>query len=482
MIMRRLRSTPVPGTRDSYTGIDFNLGFHIRRYELDLTYRVAPNLLTGTATLRMDNYQPLEALTLDLGNSLRVEKVTAIGTAGTRITVARFRHANRKLRVTFRQPIPVDQEFSLLIRYRGNPRPLRSEWGMLGWEELDNGALVASQPCGAPSWFPCDDTPDEKALFDVNFTVDNGYRAIITGELKSTSVSGSTTTWHYESREPMATYLAAIHVGDYDTVSLGVSESGIAVDAYIPVGNSALREQILQDFSPQVKMLDAYEKLFGPYPFSTYRVVITEDDLEIPLEAQGLSSFGANHATGTGEWERLIAHELSHQWFGNSLGLAQWNDIWLNEGFACYAEWLWFEAAGVKSAAESALEFYQGLEALPKDILLANPGAKDMFDDRVYKRGALTVHALRELLGDEAFFKAVRAYVAEGRHGLVEPRDLKRHLYAVSADHAALDAVWHAWLHELELPEFPGAGSEGAGIAEAPKKASRWPWFPESLK
>lgn len=291
MIMRRLRSTPVPGTRDSYTGIDFNLGFHIRRYELDLTYRVAPNLLMGTATLHMDNYRALDALTLDLGGSLRVEKVTAKGTAGTHIQVARFRHAGRKLRITFRNQIPVDQEFSLTIRYRGNPRPLRSEWGMIGWEELDNGALVAAQPNGAPSWFPCDDTPDEKALFDVHFHTDNGYAAIITGDLISKHVSGSMTTWHYQSREPMATYLAAVHVGEYDTVSLGVSESGVVVEAYVPVGDAALRARILEDFAKQVDMLDAYEKLFGPYPFRSYRVVITEDELEIPLEAQGLSSF-----------------------------------------------------------------------------------------------------------------------------------------------------------------------------------------------
>nr|WP_082868770.1 M1 family metallopeptidase [Corynebacterium crudilactis] len=495
MIMRRMRSTPVPGTRDSYTGIDFNLGFHIRSYNLDLTYRVAPNLLMGTATLQMDNYQPLDFLTLDLAGSLRVEKVTAIGTAGTRIQVARFRHTDRKLRVTFRNQVPVDQEFSLVIRYRGNPRPVRSEWGMIGWEELNNGALVASQPSGAPSWFPCDDTPDEKALFDVHFHTDNGYVAVITGDLKSKQVSGSMTTWHYQSRERMATYLAAVHVGDYDTVPLGVSASGVSVDAYVPAGQFELRGRILQDFSKQVDMLDAYEKYFGPYPFSTYRVVITEDELEIPLEAHGLSSFGANHATGQGTWERLIAHELSHQWFGNSLGLAQWNDIWLNEGFACYAEWLWFESVGVKSAADSAWEFYQGLAALPQDILLSNPGPKDMFDDRVYKRGALTVHALRVLLGDAAFFKAVQAYVSEGRHALVEPRDLKRHLYEVSKDHAALDAVWNSWLKELVLPEFPGSGDSKVSevSVETPEvtepaqlgggvEKPRWPWRPEFLR
>ena len=454
-----MRSTPVPGTRDSYTGIDFNLGFHIRNYELDLTYRVSPNLLMGTATLHMDNYHPLSSLTLDLSNNLRVEKVTAQGTAGTNVQVARFRHTDKKLRVSFREEIPVDQEFSLTIRYRGNPRPTRSVWGEIGWEELENGALVASQPSGAPSWLPCDDTPDEKARFDIRITADNGYMVISNGDLVDRVTRGSATSWHYRTREPMATYLATIQVGSYEEVRLGTSAAGVPVVAYIPTGDAELRERVLHDFRGQAQMVDVYEELFGPYPFADYRVVIVEDELEIPIEAQGLSTFGSNFATGDGEWERLIAHELSHQWFGNSLGLAQWNDIWLNEGFACYAEWLWFEKSLGRSAAESAREHYGKIAGLGQDVLLADPGAQDMFDDRVYKRGALTVHAFRVLLGDAHFFPAIRAYVAEGRHSVVEPQDLRRHLLAacVSAGvaEAELDAVWNAWLKGCELPAFP---------------------------
>ncbi|MBD8031009.1 M1 family metallopeptidase [Corynebacterium gallinarum] len=459
MTTRRMRSTPVPGTRDSYTGIDFNLGFHIRNYELDLTYRVSPNLLMGTATLHMVNYHPLTSLTLDLSNNLRVEKVTAQGTAGTNVQVARFRHSNKKLHISFREAIPVDQEFSLTIRYRGNPRPTRTPWGAIGWEELDNGALVASQPCGAPSWLPSDDTPDEKARFDIKVTADNDYMVISNGDLVGRITRGSATTWHYRTREPMATYLATIQVGSYEEVSLGASKSGVPVLAYIPTGDIDLRERVLQDFRPQAQMVDVYEELFGPYPFANYRVVITEDDLEIPIEAQGLSTFGSNFATGDGEWERLIAHELSHQWFGNSLGLAQWNDIWLNEGFACYAEWLWFEKSIGISAAESARRHYAKIAELGQDIVLADPGPKDMFDDRVYKRGALTVHAFRVLLGDAHFFPALRAYVAEGKHGLVEPRDLWRHLAAACASAGVAESelvdVWNAWLKNPQLPAFP---------------------------
>lgn len=461
MIKRRLRSTPIPGTRDSYTGIDFNLGFHIRRYELNLTYRVAPNLLSGTAVLHMDNYRALDSLTLDLADNLRVEKVSAIGTAGTRVQVSRFRHANRKLRISFRNQIPVDQEFSLVIRYRGNPRPVRSTWGLIGWEELDNGALVASQPCGAPSWFPCDDTPDEKARFDITVTADNGYTVITNGNLLERTTHGSATTWRYSTQEAMATYLAAVHIGDYEEITLGTSLSGVPVLAFIPTGEPELKERILHDFGRQPAMVDVFEELFGPYPFPNYRVVITGDDLEIPLEAQGLSSFGANHAVGDDTWERLIAHELSHQWFGNSLGLAQWNDIWLNEGFACYAEWLWFEKAHGIPAADSAREHYLKIAELEQDILLADPGATDMFDDRVYKRGALTVHALRVLIGDTHFFPALRAYVTEGRHALVEPVDLRRHMHAAcdaaGVPHEAFEQLWHSWLKNRDLPDFPEA-------------------------
>src|SRR5699024_6800624 len=459
MTTRRMRSPPVPATRDSYTGIDFNLGCHIRNYELDLTYRVSPNLLMGTATLHMVNYHPLSSLTLDLSNNLRVEKVTAQGTASTHVQVARFRHSNKKLHISFREEIPVDQEFSLTILYRGTTRPTRTPWGAIGWEELDNGALVASQPCGAPSWLPSDDTPDEKARFDIKITADNGYMVISNGDLVGRITRGSATTWHYRTREPMATYLATIQVGSYEEVSLGVSKSGVPVLAYIPTGDADLRERVLQDFSAQAQMVDVYEELFGPYPFPQYRVVITEDELEIPIEAQGLSTFGANFATGDGEWERLIAHELSHQCFGNSLGLAQWNDMWLNEGVACYAEWLWFEKSIGISAAESARRHYAKIAELGQDIVLADPGPKDMFDDRVYKRGALTVHAFRVLLGDAHFFPALRAYVAEGRHGLVEPRDLWRHLAAACASAGVTESelvdVWNAWLKNPELPAFP---------------------------
>jgi aminopeptidase len=139
-------------------------------------------------------------------------------------------------------------------------------------------------------------------------------------------------------------------------------------------------------------MMTVFERLFGAYPFPQYTVVITEDELEIPIEAQGMSAFGANQLRDDHAEERLVAHELAHQWFGNSLTVQAWRHIWLNEGFACYAEWLWSEQSGGPSADRHATRHWQRLAGLPQDLVVADPGPKRMFDARLSKQGALTLH------------------------------------------------------------------------------------------
>jgi aminopeptidase N len=208
-----------------------------------------------------------------------------------------------------------------------------------------------------------------------------------------------------------------------------------------------------RDFGRQDHMMAAFEELFGPYPFRAYGVVVADEDLEVPLEAQGLSIFGANHVDGRRGQERLVAHELAHQWFGNSLTIASWQDIWLNEGFASHSEWLWSEVSGGDPARAHAARWWARLAALPQDLRVADPGVRRMFDDRVYRRGALTLHALRTVLGDEGFFALLREWTATHRHGTVTTAQFT----ALAERHSPqpLTGFFAAWLHSEALPPLP---------------------------
>lgn len=427
---------------DPYTGVDFNLGFKVTHYTLDLNYRVEPNLLHGEAILSVHAVENLTSLTLDLGGAMVARRVTA--KHAPRVT--KFHQSSGKLRLRFAEEIAADTKFELHIRYGGSPRPIRTTWGEIGWEETESGALVASQPNGAPSWFPCDDTLSEKALYDIIITADSPFTVISNGELVSRKASGSTTQWHYRTRHPMATYLATVQVGEFSSYSLGPN-----TQAWAP---AFLRDRVREEFSQQQEMVDFFSSIYGPYPFPTYQVVITEDELEIPLEAQGLSIFGSNHVKGDHAFERLIAHELSHQWFGNSVGLSEWKDIWLNEGFACYSEWLWGEHKGAVSARRAARSHYHVLTRKRQDIQISDPGARDMFDDRVYKRGALAVHAIHRLLGD-AFFPTLSSYLTQHQHSVVQSGDLLSAFRSAVPDAALFDTTVTAWLDETALPKFP---------------------------
>ena len=441
------RADPV----DPYLPGSGNHGYRVSRYELDLTYKMSPNNLRGEAVITATATEPLATIHLDLSPHLEVSKVML-----DRGRVAKYSRPRGKLTVTLAEPLAVGSAFTLTVRYAGNPRPLRGAWGEVGWEELTDGVLVANQPNGAASWFPCDDHPSSKAPFHIRLATDSPYRAVVTGSLVGKKRSGSMTTWEFDLPQPTSTYLVSVNLGQYE--HLEMTDGKVPFHAYLPAD---LKRDFRVAFARQVEMIDVFTDLFGPYPFPDYKVVVTDDELEIPLEAMGMSTFGRNTAEAGTADERLIAHELAHQWFGNAVTAAEWKHIWLHEGFACYAEWLWTEFSGGADAGSHALRYYSKLQNSPQNLLLADPGPKDMFDDRVYKRGALTLHALRLTIGDQTFFELLKKWVATYSGTTVTTDDFLH----MAADHSPVDLrpLWDAWLFSEPLPPTLGMPDGHAG-------------------
>jgi aminopeptidase N len=420
---------------DPYVPDHGDASYDVLHYDLALRYRPESNRLDGDAQLRCRAIQPVTALAIDL-HQLQVAKVSGSGA-----TVMRWTQRGSKVHVTLKSPAKAGDEFTLRIRYSGHPGTVPSAiLGDAGWEELADGAIVAAQPHGAPAWFPCNDRPDNKATYSFEIAVPTDYHVAASGDLESSVRRAASVTWRYRQESPMACYLAAVQIGRYR-----VHELGGDVPIHVVAPRDLDGDGFDGSFGRQPEMMTFFAARFGPYPFKGYTSVITDDVLEIPLESQSLSTFGRNFATGDWHSVRLVAHELAHQWFGNAVTLTEWRDI--------YAEWLWSEECGVQTAKGWAEHYHQRLRDLPQDLLLSDPTPELMFDDRVYKRGALTLHALRRTVGDECFFDLLESWVAENSGGSVTTAQFVEHCSTRSGKD--LSGLFASWLDELPLPALP---------------------------
>ncbi|HWV49817.1 MAG TPA: M1 family metallopeptidase [Microbacterium sp.] len=433
---------------DAYTPQAGDDRIRVEHYDLSLDYKLSTNRLKGRAVLDVIVVAETKAISLDLVG-LRATKVRVDGAA------VRFSQNDRKVKISLDGTAEAGVRHSVEIVYAGAPKPRRTRWGSIGFEELEDGALIASQPTGAPTWFPCNDVPSDKATYAVRVTTDPDY--VVVGAVPpERTLERGRPTWTFRVDAPTPTYLMTLQIGRYteEAVALG----SVAGRLFYP---RMLQDRVHADFADLGRMMTVFEDVFGPYPFSGYTIVVTPDELEIPLEAQAMGIFGANHIDGSGGLERLVAHELAHQWFGNSVGLAHWSDIWLNEGFACYAEWIWSEHSGGPSAHAKALGHHSRLAELPQDVVLVDPGPDTMFDDRVYKRGALTLHALRLTAGDDAvFFGLLRAWTT--RHALATAATEDFISLAEAQIGRPLQEFFDAWLRTPLLPPLPDGGPDDA--------------------
>ena len=308
-----------------------------------------------------------------------------------------------------------------------------------------NGIWSVNEPDGVSTWIPVNDHPTDKATWSFALDVPTELTGVANGELVGTTESGDRSTWTWEQRDEMATYLVLVLVGDYTVVDGAPTASGVPLEhAVVADAIAALDEYEAITH----RQLDLFEELFGPYPFERYGLAITASVPGLAMETQGRSLFSADDLDGsTGFLQHvLLAHELAHQWFGNAVSPAQWDDIWLNEGFATYAQWLWLDHAGRRSLAASAAE---GIAELPSTGWPLSAPA-DLFGPVVYGGGAVALHALRLTVGDAAFFSGLQEWVTRHAGGAATTADFRSVMEEVAG--VALGDFFDTWVHADRPP------------------------------
>ena len=434
--------TGLDGIGDPYFPSHGNGGYDVASYTLKVRYDPATDQLKGAATITATATEELSRFNLDLAGLT----VSSVRVDGAR---AENERKDNELVVVPATVLGKDARFTVEVDYSGVPRPISSpSLGDNGFSATPDGAIALGQPESASTWFPVNDHPLDKATYDIEVTVPAGVSALSNGVPLGVDTADGWSTWRWAERTPMASYLTTLVIGDYRVVNgtHGGKPLVTAVASSLPQGGAA--EQAMARTG---EVADFLATKFGPYPFQAYGgIVVNDDRIRYALETQSRPVYGAVFFRGGPELG-VVAHELAHQWFGDSVSLRRWSDMWLNEGFASYAEWLWEEHAGGRPVQRNFDTEYAATDWSRPAL---DPGPTDLFGRAVYKRGALVVHALRLTVGDEAFFQILKTWTAEKRDGNVTTDDFVAVAERVSGK--PLRALLHSWLSDRQAPPVPG--------------------------
>ncbi|MFG2085623.1 MULTISPECIES: M1 family metallopeptidase [unclassified Spirillospora] len=441
------RFTPgAPGAGDAYFPDMGNGGYDVAHYDIGLKYDPDTKGIRAVTKIKARATQNLSRFNLDFLGPLTI---SSLKVDGHRASYERT--GAQELVITPPKGLRKHRHFTVTVAYSGVPQTINdATLGTSGWVPTPDGAVMVNQPFGAATVFPVNDHPTDKATYTFTLSAPKGTTTLSNGDLRGTWTRDGWTTTRWVVRHPMASELSMLAIGKYDVLT-GRTDGGVpnltATDHAM-----AIKPEDAEKFHRQTaEVTDFQSSLYGRYPFTSTGGIVVNGGFRYALETQGRPVYDLGSRLGRIPSEALLAHELGHQWFGDSVSPERWADIWMNEGFATYSEWLYAEKVDGTPVQDS----FDAVYATPAgdDLwkgIVSDPGRDHIFDGLVYDRGAMAVHVLRTIIGDETFYRLLKAWPAEYRYGNASTEDLVR--FAERLSHKKLDGWADAWLYSEGKP------------------------------
>jgi aminopeptidase N len=437
-----------PGAGDPYFPDMGNGGYDVAHYDVGLKYDPGTKAIQAVTKVRARATQDLSRFDLDFLGPL---KISSLAVDGHRASYERT--GAQELVITPGKGLRKNKNFTVTVAYSGVPQTINDDaLGVSGWVPTPDGAVMLNQPFGAATVFPVNDHPTDKATYTFTLSAPKDLTTLANGDLRGKRTKGGWTTTRWDVRDPMASELSMVAIGKYDVLT-GRTKAGVP-NLTATHEAMAIKPDDAKKFLQQTADVTDFEAgVYGRYPFTSTGGIVVKAGVGYALETQGRPVYDLGRRPGSIPSGGLLAHELGHQWFGDAVSPAKWADIWLNEGFATYSEWLWAEHADGTPVQKSFDDVY----ATPaSDDLwkgkVSDPGRDHIFDGLVYDRGAMAIHALRTKIGDTAFYRLLKAWPTAYRYGNASTADFVR--FAERLSHENLDAWAKAWLYSEGKPSL----------------------------
>ncbi len=417
-----------------------NGGYQVDHYDIRLAFDPKTQAIDATTTILARATQDLSRFDLDFQGPLTISKLTVNGQ-----DAAFTRSGAQELVITPPRGLRKGLPFLVSVSYAGVPQKIDDPaLGLSGWVATKDGAVALNQPIGAATYYPVNDVPNDKATYSQTITVPSGLTVLANGEPGPTTTRDGKTTFRWFMNRPMASELAMIAIGDF-TVTNGRTSDGLPNITAIgkSIDTKPGQGAVFNQTTAQIVQWES--SVYGQYPFDSTGGILADVGVHYALETQSRPVYDQRTSNVSGD---LLAHELGHQWFGDSLTPQRWSDIWLNEGFATYSEWLYQEKFQNVPVQQNFEQTYAGEDNW--DGKVADPGRDHIFDDLVYNRGAMTLQALRLKIGDRDFFKVLKQWASAHRYGNVSTQDFIK--FVERTTNRNLGSFFQTWLYQPGKP------------------------------